>query len=112
MYSSKHSIRNASNYSGGPEEIEDFLSHFENGFIGISSKAADPNPRLLSTIEKVPLNRFVVESNCPHQAVNFHAKAKPTDVVTVMNIIARIKCMDPVLVSRVIRTNVTRLYHF
>ena len=100
------------NYSGGPEEIEDFLSHFENGFIGISSKAADPNPRLLSTIERVPLNRFVVESNCPHQAVNFHAKAKPTDVVTVMNIIARIKCMDPVLVSRVIRTNVTRLYHF
>ena len=102
------------NYSRGPEEIEDFLDHFEfpNGFIGISSKVSVPTPELLSTLETIPLNRLVVESNCPHQAINFHAKAKPTDVVTVMNIIARIKCLNPVLVSRVIRSNVTRLYHF
>ena len=100
------------NYSRGPEEIKDFLDHFPNGFIGISSKVSDPSPEMLSTLETVPLNRLVVESNCPHQAINFHAKAKPTDVVTVMNIIARIRCMNPVLVSRVIRTNVTRLYHF
>ena len=99
------------NYNGGPEEIQDFLNHFDNGFIGISCKVADPSPRLLRTIQKTPITRLVVESNCPHQVVTYHATPRPTDVSTVLNIVARIKCLSPILVSRIIRSNITKLYH-
>ena len=100
------------NYNGGPKEIQEFLNYFPNAFIGISSKVTDPNPDLLRTIQLTPVTRLIVESNCPHQSITYHTRARPTDVVTVMNTIARIKHLNPNLVSRIIRTNITRLYHF
>ena len=109
--SRKHEIH-LMNYSGGPEQIQDFLLHFNRGFIGISSKAVDPDPNLLKTIRVIPLERLVVESNSPHQSISFHSKPKPTDVITVMNTIARIKGISVKQVTRVIRANIAKLYHF
>ena len=100
------------NYSGSPEGLTDFFSYFNHGYIGISSKVTNPDQNLLRTIRQTPLKRIVLESNCPHQSTTFHTKSRPTDVAVVLDTIARIKMISPSLVSRIIRSNITDLYHF
>ena len=109
--SSQHPVH-LLNYSGSPEGLTEFFNYFSHGYVGISSKATNPDQNLLRTIRCTPLKRMVLESNCPHPAATFHTKSRPTDVAVVLDTIAKIKMVSPSLVSRIIRSNITDLYHF
>ena len=100
------------NYSGGPLQIKEFLDYFQHGYIGLSSKICDPDMHLLETIIQTPLENIVVESNCPHQTIGYHKSSKPTDIITLINTISRIKHVNANQVARKIRININRLYQF
>ena len=99
-------------FTGGPTEAKRFYSTFKHGFIGLSCGACDPSPALLHTIRELPLDRFVLESNAPYQAISYRTLSKPTDILVIADTIARIKNLNTKLIIKRARENTSRLYKF
>ena len=97
-------------FTGGPEAASRFLAMFPNGFIGLSCSICDPSPALLQTIKSIPLDRFVLESNAPYQAISYKTLSKPTDILMLADTIARIKDLNTRLIIKRVRENTANLY--
>ena len=108
----KHQPVHLLNFCGNFEMAHSFLSGFSNGYIGVSGQICDPSPALLNAVRKIPIQRMIVESNCPKQPISYQTKSKPTDIVKIINTLSCIKKMDANTVAKHIRKNVSKLYHF
>ena len=100
------------NFSGSFESADQFLNSYHNGYIGLSGQICDPSPALLNAVQLIPIQRIVVESNCPNQPISYLADSKPTDIVKIINTLSCIKKIDANLVAKHVRKNLNNLYHF
>ena len=100
------------NFNKDLETAESFLDRFENGYIGISTQICDPDPALLETVRQIPIEKLILESNCPDQVISYQAHSKPTDIVKILNTISVIKGMHANVVAKIMRGSINKLYHF
>ena len=100
------------NFCGSFDTAHKFLSRYQNGYIGLSGQICDPSPALLNAVQQIPMQRIVVESNCPNRPISYLANSKPTDIVKIINTLSCIKRIDANIVAKKVRRNLNKLYHF
>jgi len=98
-------------YSGGPERLEEVLSL---GFsVGISGPVTFPKAgRLRSVAARVPLDRLLVETDCPYLTPVPHRgeRNEPAYVRYVVEAVARARGEEPEAVARAAAGNAHRLF--
>lgn len=99
-------------FNSGPEEADFFLS--QGLHLSIGGPLCRPhNEKLIKAIEICPLNRLLLESDCPDQApANYRGReSEPITIFEVADIIAEIKKKTASEVLDISRQNLETLLH-
>jgi TatD DNase family protein len=98
-------------FTGNREEAEKALSY--NFYIGINGIVTFKNSRLANVVEKVPLERLLIETDSPYLApVPFRGKRNESGYVTeVADRIASLHQVSPYEIAEITTVNALKLFH-
>ncbi len=98
-------------YSYSPEMAQEFIKM--GYYIGVGGVVTFKNAKkLVRTVEEIPLERIVLETDCPYMAPEPHRGTRndSRNIPYVIEKIAQIKELDPQVVEETTRENAFRLF--